>query len=87
MSDALITFAPAVADAVRASMTEEERRDAANDRQNAFLALDLDDADVLFVLTERAHAARFADIDAYIAGVAAGYVIASSPAEAVTGTA
>ncbi len=87
MSDALITFSPAVAKAVRASMTEEERRDAGNDRQNVFLALNLDDADVLFILTVRARAAGVEDIDAYIAGVTAGYAIASSPAEAVAATA
>lgn len=61
-----------VARIVRASMTDEERRYADDEAYNPFLALDLEDADVLYVLTDRAHAAGLEDVDAYIAGFTAG---------------
>lgn len=66
------TITEHVARAVRATMTDEESRYAHDESFNAFLALDLDDADVLYVLTHRARAAGFDDTDAYIAGFMSG---------------
>ncbi len=57
-----------LAEHVRRTMTESETRDAADERYNVFAALELDDADVLFVMANRALDSGTTDIDAFTAG-------------------
>lgn len=57
-----------LAEHVRRTMTESETRDAADERYNVFAALELDDADVLFVMANRALDSGATDIDAFTAG-------------------
>ena len=49
-------------------MTPDESRYAHDERYNVFLALDLDDPDVLFVMGSRAIAHGAKDIEAFTAG-------------------
>ncbi|MGI8855810.1 MAG: hypothetical protein ACR2JW_08665 [Thermomicrobiales bacterium] len=53
---------------VRATMTPDESRYAHDERYNVFLALDLDDPDVLYVMGSRAIARKAKDIEAFTAG-------------------
>lgn len=53
---------------VRETMTPDESRYAHDERYNVFLALDLDDPDVLFVLGSRAIAHGAKDIEAFTTG-------------------
>jgi hypothetical protein len=53
---------------VRATMTPDESRYAHDEHYNVFLALDLDDPDVLFVMGRRAIAHGAKDIEAFTAG-------------------
>ena len=62
----------AIAPQVRASMTPDEVREAADEGWNVYLALDLDDPDVLFALSNRAIAAGATDFDAFTLGYAHG---------------
>jgi hypothetical protein len=55
---------------VRATMTPDESRYAHDEHYNVFLALDLDDPDVLFVMGRRAIAHGAKDIEAFTAGYA-----------------
>jgi hypothetical protein len=49
-------------------MTPEQIQEAADERKNVFLALALDDPDVLFAIAERMHAAGATDIDSVMKG-------------------
>jgi hypothetical protein len=53
---------------IRATMTPDESRYAYDERYYVFLALDLDDPDVLFVIGSRAIAHGAKDIEAFTAG-------------------
>lgn len=55
---------------VHATMTSEEKRYAYDERYNVFLALDLDDADVLFIMGKRAIMHGAEDIEAFSEGYA-----------------
>src|SRR5437870_2011659 len=62
---------------VRATMTPDESRDAHDERYNVYLALDLDDADVLFVMGKRAIINGAEDIEAFTNGYA--HALAGAP--------
>jgi hypothetical protein len=68
---------------IRSTMTPDEARDAANEAQNVYLALDLDDADVLFVIGCRAVALGAHDFDAFTSGYARG--LSGAPIDDCTG--
>jgi hypothetical protein len=53
---------------VRATITPDEARYIHDERYNVYLALDLDDADILFVLGSRAIANGATDIEAFTEG-------------------
>lgn len=55
---------------VRETMTLDEARCAQDERYNVYLALGLDNADVLFVMGSRAVTHDATDIDAFTAGYA-----------------
>ncbi len=57
-----------LAEHVRRTMTESETRYAADVRYNVFAALELEDADVLFVIANRALDSGVTDIDAFTLG-------------------
>ncbi len=68
MTDTAIT--DMLAAHVRATMTLDESRYVHDERYNVYLALDLDDADVLFVIGSRAIANGATDIEAFTDGYA-----------------
>ncbi len=55
---------------VRATMTADESRSIDDARYNVYLALDLDNADVLFVMGSRAIASGATNIEAFTEGYA-----------------
>lgn len=57
-----------LADHIRATMTPEQMREAADERKNVFLALDLEDSDVLFSIAERMHEVGAIEIDSFMKG-------------------
>ncbi len=61
-------------------MTPDESRDAHDERYNVYLALDLDDADVLFVVGKRAIESDVEDTEAFTAGYACA-ITGASPGE------
>lgn len=69
-----------LAEHVRQTMTESEIRDAADERYNVFAALALDDADVLFVMANRALDSGATDVDAFTAGYTCA-ITGASPGE------
>lgn len=58
---------------IRATMTLEEAHYAADEAYNVYLALGLDDADVLYVLGSRAIANNLHDVDAFTLGYSHGF--------------
>jgi hypothetical protein len=68
----------AIAPQVRASMTPDEVREAADEGWNVYLALDLDNPDVLFALSNRAIMAGATDFDTFTLGYAHGLTHARS---------
>jgi hypothetical protein len=60
------------AEYVRGQMTPEQMREAEDERKNVFLALDLDDPDVLCAIAEQMHVVGATDIDSFIKGYEAG---------------
>ncbi len=58
---------------IRATMTPDEARYAADEAYNVYLALCLDDADVLYILGSRAIAHNLRDIDAFTLGYSHGF--------------
>lgn len=62
-----------IAPHIRAMMTPEETRYAADEAYNVYLALGLDDADVLYVIASRAIAHNLYDFDAFALGYAHGF--------------
>ncbi len=62
-----------IAPHIRATMTSEEARYAANEAYNVYLALGLEDADVLYVLGSRAIAHNLHDFEAFTLGYVHGF--------------
>ncbi len=68
----VLTIPADLARYIRATMTPEVSRYAADEAQNVFLALEREDADILFVMASRALASGATNLDSFIIGYAAG---------------
>ena len=67
-----LTIPADVARHVRETITPEEARYIADESQNVFLALDFEDADILYVMASRALDLGATDVDSFIIGYLAG---------------
>lgn len=73
MSDAFDNALHQISAHIRMTMTPDERRDAADERQNTYLAIGLDDADVLYAISRRAYDLGVEDFDTFALGYARGF--------------